>query len=65
MSDFALCQNNQCPSSNSCLRFLGKSNDEQQVYAIFQPDDKDECEYFIEEIDEPSVSVWKTWDEDM
>jgi hypothetical protein len=43
-----------------CLRFLNKSNNKRQVYALFQPDDTGKCEYFIEDFDEPTVSVWKT-----
>jgi len=60
LKDYHLCQNHECPSSNVCLRFLSKSNDGRQVYALFEPDENGECEYFIEEVDEPSVSVWKT-----
>jgi hypothetical protein len=59
LNDFALCKNNKCPSAMLCLRFLTRREDDRQVYALFQPDETGKCEYFIEEIDEPSISVWK------
>lgn len=60
LKDFAKCKNKDCPSRLVCSRYLLQNTNNNQVYALFQPDENGKCEYFIQWTNEPSISVWKT-----
>jgi hypothetical protein len=51
MPDISMCANKECPSNDSCLRFVSKPNPYYQSYADFKPDaSKKKCSYYIKNI---------------
>lgn len=49
MPDFAMCQNNQCKSSASCLRYLSIPSEFSQVFIAFTPEKgEDRCKFIID-----------------
>ena len=47
MPDISMCDNESCPSRNTCFRFTAIPNEGWQSYGDFQiPKGKDKCEYY-------------------
>jgi hypothetical protein len=45
--DYSMCQNNKCPSRNTCFRFTAIPDKVWQSYSDFQvPEGKDRCEHY-------------------
>lgn len=47
MADISMCDNQQCPSKETCYRFKAKANPFKQVYSNFKPEKgEDKCKYY-------------------
>lgn len=41
-----MCQNNVCPLSQTCYRFMAKPTEHWQAYGSFSPNEKGECDSY-------------------
>ena len=48
MPDISMCNNQTCPSKDTCYRFKAKPNEYYQSYTTYVvPEGKDKCEHYV------------------
>ncbi len=48
MADITMCQNEDCPSKEKCLRYMAEASKNQSYAYLEVAEGKDKCEYFME-----------------